>query len=137
MSAPPLRLALPAVMLGGALGAIARHGVDVLVPASELPWGTLAINVVGSALLALLPTLAAVRRRPVLAVGLGAGVLGGFTTMSAFADQTRDLLASGRATLAAAYVALSVAGSLLAVLAVDRLSTPASRHEVADEGGDL
>lgn len=137
MSAPPLRLALPAVMLGGALGAIARHGVDVLAPATELPWGTLAINVVGSALLALLPTLAVVRRRPVLAVGLGAGVLGGFTTMSAFADQTRDLLASGRATLAAAYVALSVAGSLLAVLAVDRLSTPASRHEVADEGGDL
>lgn len=137
MSAPPLRLALPAVMLGGALGAIARHGVDVLAPATELPWGTLAINVVGSALLALLPTLAVVRRRPLLAVGLGAGVLGGFTTMSAFADQTRDLLASGRATLAAAYVALSVAGSLLAVLAVDRLSTPASRHEVADEGGDL
>lgn len=137
MSTPPLRLALPAVMLGGAVGAMARHGVDVLVPSAGIPWGTLAINVVGSALLALLPALAAVRRRPVLAVGLGAGVLGGFTTMSAFAEQTRDLLASGRAGLAAIYVVLSVAGSLLAVLAVDRLSTQASRHRIEDEGGDL
>lgn len=124
-------------MLGGAVGALARHGVDVLVPQTVIPWGTLAINLVGSALLALLPALSGVRRRPVLAVGLGAGVLGGFTTMSAFADQTRDLLATGHAAAAATYVALSVAGSLLAVLLVDRLSTPASRCEVDDEGGDL
>ncbi|GAB3247767.1 hypothetical protein GCM10027425_03810 [Alteromonas gracilis] len=137
MSAPPLRLALPAVMLGGAMGALARHGVDVLVQPTGIPWGTLGINLLGSALLALLPALAVVRRRPVLAVGLGAGVLGGFTTMSAFADQTRELLATGHVAAAATYVALSVGGSLLAVLVVDHLSTPASRREVADEGGDL
>ena len=68
------------------------------------PWTTFAINVTGSLALALLPALAVVRRRPVLAVALGPGVLGGYTTLSTYAEQGRALLADGRAGLAAAYL---------------------------------
>ena len=55
---------LPWVALGGAVGAMGRHGVDALLPAGAgFPWGTLLINVVGSLLLALMPLSRVVRSR--------------------------------------------------------------------------
>lgn len=100
------------VALGGALGATLRHTVDVLAPHGLLPWPTLAINVVGSFALGALPLLGAVRRSPRLAATLGPGVLGGFTTVSAWAGQTRELGADGHVGVAGLYLVLTLAAGL-------------------------
>ncbi|SDD81367.1 fluoride efflux transporter FluC [Nocardioides lianchengensis] len=108
--------ALGAVAVGGALGAVARWGLGELVPdGAGFPWTTFAINVTGSFLLAVVLGLAAVRRRPVLRAGLGPGVLGGYTTLSAVSEQSRALLADGRAATALVYL---VATAVVAVAAV-------------------
>lgn len=118
VTAPSLRIALPAAALGGVIGSLARFGLtEPLDTGLGFPWTVFAINVVGSAALAALPLLAVVRARPGLAVFLGTGVLGGFTTMSAASEQTVFLLEHGRAATATAYCV----GTLLAALAAVRL----------------
>ncbi len=102
------------VAAGGAVGAALRHLVDVGVPDTLFPWPTLAINVVGAFALAMLPVLAVVRRSRRVAVALGPGLLGGFTTVSAWAGQTRDLAAGGHVVAAGAYLALTLAAGLSA-----------------------
>lgn len=130
---------LAAVAVGGAVGAVLRLGVGVAVPdaAGGFPWTTFGINVVGSFLLALLPAWAAVRRMPLLPPLLGTGVLGGFTTLSAYSEQTRALLADGATGLAATYLLGTLAACLLAVALADRFSSEAARREFDDEEGDL
>jgi CrcB protein len=134
---PPPRL-LAAVAVGGALGAVARWTLSESLPADPdgFPWATFAINVVGSFALALLPSLGPVRRTRTLAVGLGPGVLGGFTTMSAYSDQSRALLDAGHTGLASAYLLGTLAACLVAVAVADRRSTTEDRQVFADEGGD-
>jgi len=102
------------VAVGGAVGAVLRHLVDVATPDTLFPWPTLAINVVGAFVLGVLPVLAVVRRSPRVAATLGPGVLGGFTTVSAWAGQTRDLAAGGHVVVAGAYLALTLAAGLSA-----------------------
>lgn len=133
-----LRHAVPLVALGGALGAVARWAVTTETPShtGSFPWAVFAINVLGSALLAALPAVAAVRRSPGLAVFLGTGVLGGFTTMSTASEQTADLLRSGQQGTALAYVAGTLLCAVAAALAVDRWSTPEERREFEAEEGD-
>lgn len=130
-----------AVAVGGALGACARYGLSLAFPdpadGAGFPWTVFVINVVGCLLLAALPAVPAVRRRVLLPPLLGTGVLGGFTTLSTYAEQTRALLAAGNAGLAAAYVLGTLAACLLAVALADRLSTLASRTEFDLEEGDL
>jgi len=134
--APPPSL-LAAVAAGGALGALLRWALDVLVPdGSGFPWTTFAINVSGSFLLAALPALSAVRRHPVLPVFLGTGVLGGYTTLSTYAEQGRALLADGRAALATAYLAGTLLACLTAVVLAHRLSTPDEQREFETEDGN-
>ena len=95
-----------------------RWTVGSLIPdPTGFPWATFTVNVVGCFLLALLPTLLAVRTRPLLLLALGPGLLGGFTTLSAYAEEARALTADGRAGLAAAYVVGTLAACLLAVTA--------------------
>lgn len=131
-----LRLTL-AVAAGGATGAVARYGVGVCVPDSAaFPWTTLTINVVGSFLLALLPAVAVVRRSPAWTAALGPGLLGGFTTLSAYAEQTRALLGDDRVVAAGAYVVATLAACLVAVLLAGLLSRPADQDVVAAAGGD-
>ena len=106
---------LAAVAAGGAAGALLRWGLTEAVPDGHgFPWTTFAINVLGAALLALLPVIAE-RRHPLLALGLGPGVLGGFTTFSLYAEQTRSLLADGSVLFAAAYAGGTLLACLLAV----------------------
>ena len=99
------------VALGGAIGAALRHHVAGLVSA---PWGTLTVNVVGSLLMgALVGWLAGTQSQ--LRLLLGVGVLGGFTTFSAFSlDAVRLLEARSYGTFTA-YVGLSVGASLAAL----------------------
>jgi fluoride exporter len=125
------------VAAGGAGGAIARHLVNGVGAAPGFPWSTFAINVTGSLLLALLPAFAVVRRRHLLPPLLGTGLLGGFTTMSAFSEETRALVADGHTATAGAYVVATVAACLVAVALADRFSTRSSRAEFEDEEGDL
>ncbi len=114
--APAGAPALAAVAAGGALGALLRWSVGEAVPTGDpLVVATLLVNVVGSFALAALPALPVVRRQPLLLVGLGPGLLGGFTTLSAASEQTRSLLDAGRVWPAAALVAVTLLASLAAV----------------------
>jgi len=109
---------LLAVAVGGALGAGARWGVSELVPAAgAFPWPTLLVNVSGSLLLGVLMVLVVdvYETHHLVRPFLGVGVLGGFTTFSTYALETRDLLALGEYALAAAYLIGSVVVCLLAV----------------------
>jgi CrcB protein len=104
---------------GAALGSLARWGIAeaVPVPRGGWPWPTLVVNLVGCLLIGVLIGVLAVRRPHALwaRTFLGAGVLGGFTTFSAFAVETVDLVRGGSVLPAAGYVAVSVAGGVLAV----------------------
>jgi fluoride exporter len=108
-----------AVGLGGAAGAAARYGLGVAWPddPTGFPWTTFAINVTGGmaigVLMATLERLSAPHRlvRPLL----GTGFLGGFTTLSTYADQIRALLAAGRWAVATAYALATLAAALAAV----------------------
>ena len=136
MTLIPPRLLLAAAV-GGAVGALLRYWLGELVPdGSGFPWTTFGINVVGSFLLALLPAIALVRRRREVAVALGPGLLGGFTTLSAYAEQGRGLLADGDAVLAATYLLGTLFACVAAVAVATHWSSPAAREEFAAEGGD-
>lgn len=109
------------VFLGGGLGSCARFAIATLAGerfGTGFPYGTLTVNVVGSALLAALVhvSVASELVSADLRVGLAAGVLGGFTTYSAFSQETFAYLQDGAFGLAAAYVALTVVGCLVACL---------------------
>ena len=107
-----------AAALGGALGALARWGVAEALPhdPGAWPWATLLVNLTGCLVLGLLIGLVFARSlgpswlRPFL----GTGVLGGYTTFSAFAVETVQLTEAGRPGLAAGYVACSVLGGVAA-----------------------
>jgi len=107
------------LFVGGGLGAVARFALGswVLARASEgFPWGTLAVNWVGCLAIGVAASLfAALPHGPGLRLFLVTGVLGGFTTFSAFGLETFELLADGEGGRAALYVVGSLAGGLLAV----------------------
>ena len=123
MSARALRgTDLLLVAAGGAVGAVLRYAVDTAAPDSLLPWPTLAINVVGAFALGLLPALAVVRRSRRIALTVGPGLLGGFTTVSAWAGQVRHLADSGHVGLAGLYLALTLAAGLGAAALGQRMA---------------
>lgn len=110
------------VFLGAGLGGALRHGVNVAALrflGSNFPVGTLAINVAGSFIMGLLAAWFALKADPGQAcrLFLTTGILGGFTTFSAFSLDAILLWERGQAGAAAAYVAMSVALSLLALFA--------------------
>ncbi|HEY4028757.1 MAG TPA: fluoride efflux transporter CrcB [Caulobacteraceae bacterium] len=111
------------VMLGGALGALARYGIGVLaLPISgQLPWGTIIINITGSFVIGLFGTLTlASGRFPVsetIRLFVMIGLCGGYTTFSSFSLQTLDLMRNGGLDRAAINVALSVVLCIAAVAA--------------------
>jgi fluoride exporter len=125
-----------AVALGGALGAVLRWAIGDAAPdGTGFPWTTFAINVSGSLALAALPLLDVVRRHRTLAAGLGPGLLGGYTTLSAYSEQTRALLDDGQATTALLYLVGTLAACLVPVALVSRLEPPTAADEFAAEGG--
>lgn len=109
MTRPPVR-DLAAVLLGGGVGTGLRLGIDTLLPHAEgtLAISTLVVNTLGAFALGLLVA----RVWPVaptwLRAGLGAGLLGSFTTYSALAVNVVALGASGDPVLAAAMIAASI-----------------------------
>ncbi|RAJ31295.1 protein CrcB [Kitasatospora sp. SolWspMP-SS2h] len=100
------------VALGGAAGAAARAGVDLAWHAGAgFPWPTFAINAVGCAAMGVLMAVLHARPGAPAWAGpvLGSGVLGGFTTFSAFANDIRRLLADGQQAVGLGYAAASLA----------------------------
>ena len=100
---------------GGAIGALARAGVAELVPRSdgEFPWATLIVNVVGCLAIGVAARRLSTRGNawPFVVTG----VIGGFTTFSTFANETRDLFAAERPIAAFVYVAVTVAAGYACV----------------------
>jgi CrcB protein len=110
------------VGVGGAAGAIARYLVSGLVQdraGGLFPWGTLVVNVTGCLAMGLLAGLADARgfMTPATRALLVVGVLGGFTTFSAFGNETMNLLVDRDLLRAAANVGLNVVLGLGAVWA--------------------
>lgn len=112
------------VAAGGAIGASARYLTNVTAGrllGAGFPWGTLTVNIVGSFLMGVLVVVLAHKDATRLAPFLMTGVLGGFTTFSAFSLDTITLWERGQTGLALAYVAGSVVLSLAAILAAMHL----------------
>jgi CrcB protein len=139
---PPART-LAAIAIGGGIGSVARYGISYGWPprSGQIPWSTLAVNLVGSLLLGMLVVAVTEiwRPHPLLRPALGTGVLGGFTTFSTFAVEMRELAGHDALPAAATYLALSVLGALAAAVAgmtlVRRLEpriTLAAEHECVD-----
>ena len=108
-----------AVALGGAAGALARHGVSTAVAAAfgpRFPLGTLVVNVAGSFAMGWLFALFAERMHvpPEMRLLVMTGLLGAFTTFSTFSVETLALLHAGRWLAGAANVVLGVALCLAA-----------------------
>lgn len=110
------------VAAGGAIGAAGRHLVGLAtlrLLGPGFPWGTLFVNIAGCFAMGLL-IAAFVRLMPsdgALRLFLATGVLGGFTTFSAFSLDVAVLWERGAPLAATGYVVASVAGSILAVFA--------------------
>ncbi|OQW62008.1 MAG: camphor resistance protein CrcB [Proteobacteria bacterium HN_bin10] len=97
------------VALGGALGALARYGVSVGAErwlGLAFPWGTLIVNAAGGLAMGLLAARVGPEQEA-LRLALGVGVLGGFTTFSAFSLETVRLM-EHQFGLAALYAVASV-----------------------------
>ncbi|MFZ1467786.1 MAG: fluoride efflux transporter CrcB [Paracoccaceae bacterium] len=109
---------LAQVAAGGAIGASARYGVNVTTTrlfGTGFPISTLIVNVLGSFLMGLLVVVLAEKSGTRLAPFLMTGILGGFTTFSAFSLDSLTLYQRGDTALAAAYVLASVLLSLAAM----------------------
>ena len=106
------------IALGGAIGAALRHLIGARVArlaGQAFPWATLSVNVVGCLVMGLAVGFLLRRtdaRLHHLAPFFMTGVLGGFTTFSAFALEAFLLIERGRPGLALAYMGASVAGGL-------------------------
>lgn len=101
------------VGLGGFIGSVLRHLVNLSLrsPAPGFPWSTLTVNAAGSLGIGLVLGLAEKQTfaNPAVVLFLTTGILGGFTTFSAFSFETFTLLRTGNAGIAA----LNIAGSLV------------------------
>ena len=110
------------VALGGAIGSAARYGVNVWsgrLLGAAFPWATLAVNIIGCFAMGLLIELMALKFNVSTEARafLTTGILGGFTTFSAFSLDFALLVERKTYLLAGAYAAGSVLLSLAAVFA--------------------
>ncbi|MFT6022468.1 MAG: CrcB protein [Ascidiaceihabitans sp.] len=111
---------LSLVALGGAIGASMRYlfgvGVMRLTGPSEFPLAILSVNVIGSFLMGMFVVAAAHRGLTHFSPFVMTGLLGGFTTFSAFSLETVNLMERGHIGAASLYVALSVGLSIVGLM---------------------
>ncbi|MEP7192468.1 MAG: fluoride efflux transporter CrcB [Actinomycetota bacterium] len=112
---------LAVIAAGGAVGAAARYliGLAWPTPIGAFPSSTLAINVLGCALIGVMMVLVADvwSRQRLLRPFIGTGVLGGFTTFSTYAVDIQRLITDEHLGTALFYLAVTPIGALLAVWA--------------------
>jgi CrcB protein len=106
----PMIWTISQVALGGAIGSVLRY---LTVSAVSAPLGTFLVNVAGSFVMGIL--FVVLSSRPGLSPLLMTGILGGFTTFSAFSLDALKLWHSGQTPAALAYIAGSVLLSLVAI----------------------
>jgi CrcB protein len=107
-----------AVALGGMLGAGARHAVALGIPGTGgLPWATFAVNVSGCLLMGVVMALVVEVPgiHPLVRPFVGVGLLGGFTTFSAYSAEVLALHQAGEHLLGGAYLLGTAAGAIGAV----------------------
>ena len=105
-------MVIAGVMVGGALGALARYATGqwfntgaLAAPGMGLPLSTLVVNVVGSFLLGLITTVGARGHlSPAVRTALGTGFVGAFTTFSTFELESDALLRGGHTGFATFYI---------------------------------
>ncbi|MFN3912673.1 fluoride efflux transporter CrcB [Hyphomonas sp.] len=109
------------VAAGGAIGAALRHGAGLVslrhLP-SSWPWATFTVNVLGGFAMGMLVGWLALKAEGAgqdLRLFLATGLLGGFTTFSAFSLETVNMIRAGEASKALAYIVLSVGCSVAAL----------------------
>jgi fluoride exporter len=109
------------VAAGGAIGAALRHGVGLLslrhLP-STWPWATFTVNILGGFAMGMLVGWLALKAEGAgqdLRLFLATGLLGGFTTFSAFSLETVNMIRTGETAKALAYIVLSVGCSVAAL----------------------
>jgi fluoride exporter len=109
------------VMIGGGFGAVLRYGASRALPEADggWPWPTFAVNVAGGFVMGLLAVwlLRAGDDGEPLRLLLGVGLLGGFTTFSAFSLEMAQMAERGQVMLAAGYALASVVLALAALFA--------------------
>lgn len=119
----PRTQALIAIAVGGAIGALLRAGLDQWLPQGDWPVATLAVNIAGTILLAMLA--AAIAWRPHLPHWLhpmvGVGFCGSLTTFAGMQVEALLLVRDGLAATAVLYVAASLVLGMAAVVATRRL----------------
>ncbi|MFF0494123.1 fluoride efflux transporter FluC [Nocardia sp. NPDC004068] len=117
------------IAIGGSLGALGRYGLAQLWPTTPggFPWATFATNVTGCFLLGVLMVLITDvwSAHRLLRPFLGVGVLGGFTTFSTYANETRNLLQPNSIGVAFGYLAGTLICALLATLLAVRITRAA------------
>jgi CrcB protein len=117
----PSAAALLAIFVGGALGTVARYLLDAHHPVAlgNFPWVTLVINLSGSLAIGLLIPLTerVAQRAPLTRPFLVIGFLGGWTTYSTLAVEATLLAKDGDVATFLAYLAATVIGGLLLVMA--------------------
>ena len=123
---------LAVVALGGAIGALARYGLQSAFPAAPagFPWAVFGINVAGCLAIGLVYAVAGPRLRPFL----GTGVLGGFTTFSTYAVGVQRDLAAGLPRVALLYAAATVIAALGAACAGIRAGAALTRGTAVTGG---
>ncbi|MEO5925154.1 MAG: fluoride efflux transporter CrcB [Bryobacteraceae bacterium] len=108
-----------AVMAGAALGGLARYLIVSTIAArvaGRFPWGTFTVNIVGCFLIGLISTILVERSASTTwSLFLVTGILGGYTTFSAFGWETVQLTRQGEHLLALANILASVAAGYAAV----------------------
>ncbi|MBZ7922148.1 fluoride efflux transporter CrcB [Ensifer adhaerens] len=109
------------VFLGSGIGGVLRHGVGILAVrmlGAQFPFGTLAINVVGSALMGLIAGLFAALDPSAhdARLFLTTGLIGGFTTFSTFSLDVVSLWERGQPTASVAYLLASLIVSVSALM---------------------
>jgi CrcB protein len=115
---PSMTPTLFQVALGGAIGASARYLINAAVMrwiGPGFPYGTLLVNVAGSFLMGTLVVILAAKGGARFAPFVMTGVLGGFTTFSAFSLDAFTLWERGQGALAGVYVIVSVVASIAAL----------------------
>lgn len=123
--------ALAVVAVGGVLGALARYGLGLALPHAPgtFPLATFGTNVVGCLLIGALLVVITERTavHPLVRPFLATGFLGGFSTFSTYAVDAHELLRSGRAATALAYLVGTLVAALAATCAGMRLGRIGSR----------
>lgn len=112
---------LAVIAAGGALGALARHGVQAALPDAPggFPWATFLVNVSGCLLMGVLMVVITEVRTAHRLVRpfLGVGMLGGYTTFSTYVVDAQRTVAAGAPVTALAYLGATLVAALLAVAA--------------------